>query len=119
MDNIYKLNSQFNKKQLSGDDIPRLVCKDCDFIYYENPKVVTGILPVIDNEILLCKRAIEPQKGLWTFPCGYLECNETLEQGALRESREEAGITLEGPLSLLTLYSVPHVDQVHISFLLS
>ena len=69
-----------------GDNMPRHVCDHCDSIHYQNPKIVVGALPVWENKILLCKRAIEPRYGAWTLPAGFMENAETLEQGALRES---------------------------------
>jgi NADH pyrophosphatase NudC (nudix superfamily) len=55
-----------------GDTLPRCVCRACGTIHYQNPKVVVGCLPVWDNKVLLCKRAIEPRRGLWTLPAGFL-----------------------------------------------
>ena len=73
-----------------GDDRPRMVCKDCGFIHYENPKIVTGAVCVWENKFLLCRRAIEPRKGYWTVPAGFLELGETISEGAAREVWEEA-----------------------------
>ena len=73
-----------------GDDRQRLVCPDCGFINYENPKVIVGAVVSWDARILLCRRAIEPRYGYWTIPAGYLELNETAAEGAMREAREEA-----------------------------
>ena len=108
--------SQFRKQTPAGDTHPRDVCKDCGFIHYENPKIITGVLPIWEGKLLLCKRAINPRKNYWTFPCGYLENGETIEEGALREADEEAGIFVKLD-QLLTVYSVPHVHQVHLFFL--
>src|SRR3546814_15132549 len=73
-----------------GDDRVRLLCPDCGYVAYENPKVVVGSVTVLDDRLLLCRRAIEPRKGFWTLPAGYLELNETTEEGARREAWEEA-----------------------------
>ena len=73
-----------------GDDRPRLTCLDCGYIAYENPKIIVGAVCVWQQKFLMCKRAIEPRKGFWTFPAGYLELNETMSNGAAREAREEA-----------------------------
>ena len=70
----------------------RAVCVECQYVHYENPNIIAGVLPVYKDEILLCKRSIEPKKGMWTIPSGFLELNETVEEGALREAKEEAGI---------------------------
>ncbi|MGD9537348.1 MAG: NUDIX hydrolase [Alphaproteobacteria bacterium] len=99
-----------------GDSLPRLVCDTCGFIRYDNPKIVVGsVASVEDGRILLCRRAIEPQKGFWTLPAGYLELNETAEAGAQREAVEEAcaRVAIEG---LLALYSIPRISQVQLIF---
>jgi ADP-ribose pyrophosphatase YjhB (NUDIX family) len=99
----------------AGDDRPRAVCGDCGFIAYVNPKVVVGSVVVDAGRILLCKRAIEPRRGFWTLPAGFLEEGETVEAGAAREAREEAcaDIAIEG---LLAVYSVPRISQVQLMF---
>lgn len=98
-----------------GDTLPRYVCQRCDTIHYQNPKVVVGCIPEWENQILLCKRAIEPRYGLWTFPAGFMENDETIEDAALRETEEEAqaNVTLTG---LYTVFSIPHVSQVYMVF---
>ncbi|WP_394651739.1 zinc ribbon domain-containing protein, partial [uncultured Acinetobacter sp.] len=73
-----------------GDHKLRRVCGNCGHIHYENPKLICGALAVWDNKVLLCRRAIEPRYGLWTLPAGYMELFETMEEGAARETREEA-----------------------------
>jgi ADP-ribose pyrophosphatase YjhB (NUDIX family) len=83
--------------------------------HYENPLNVVGTVPVWDRRVLLCKRAIEPRYGLWTLPAGFLELGETTEQGALRETDEEAGARIElGPL--FTVLNVVRVGQVHLFY---
>ena len=69
-----------------GDDRERLVCADCGHIAYENPKIVVGSVATLGERLLLCRRAIEPRKGFWTLPAGYLELHETPEDGARREA---------------------------------
>ena len=98
-----------------GDDRPRLTCLDCGFVVYENPKIVVGAVCVWQNRILLCRRAIEPSKGLWTLPAGFLELNETAEQGAIREAWEEARaqIALEG---LMAVYDIVRISQVQLIY---
>lgn len=99
-----------------GDNRKRAICTQCGTIHYVNPRIIGGTLPVYDGHVLLCKRAIEPRKGYWTLPAGFMEQGETLEQGAARETLEEAGIQVECG-QLLTSISVPHISQVHIFFL--
>ncbi len=98
-----------------GDHLPRSICSSCGTIHYENPRVVVGCVPEREGRILLCKRAIEPRRGFWTIPAGFWENNETLQEGAARESMEEALADVEIG-SLLAVASVVHAQQVHIFF---
>jgi ADP-ribose pyrophosphatase YjhB (NUDIX family) len=98
-----------------GDSLPRAVCDACGHIQYENPKIVVGSLPVHGERILICRRAIEPRYGLWTLPAGFMENGETAAQGAAREALEEANARIEVG-ELYTLFSVPHISQVHMMF---
>lgn len=100
----------------AGDNRQRYICKNCDTIHYANPKVVAGCLPIWEDKVLLCRRAIEPRLGFWNIPAGYLENGETVEQGALREVWEEAEASVH-ILGVLTLFSIPHINQVYIHFL--
>lgn len=99
-----------------GDNRERAVCTQCGTIHYVNPRIIAGTLPVYEDKVLLCKRAIEPRKGYWTLPAGFMEQGETLEAGAVRETQEEAGIHITCG-QLLSSISVPHISQVHIFFL--
>ena len=98
-----------------GDNRERFVCRRCETIHYVNPKIVTGCLPVHDRAVLLCRRGIEPRKGLWTLPAGFLELGETTLAGALRETREEACATVD-PLGLYTVFNLPHISQVYLFY---
>jgi ADP-ribose pyrophosphatase YjhB (NUDIX family) len=97
-----------------GDNRERFVCADisCSTIHYQNPRIITGCLPLYEGKVLLCKRAIEPRYGLWTLPAGFMENGETTEQGALRESWEEAPANLHIE-HLYTLFSLPYINQVY------
>jgi ADP-ribose pyrophosphatase YjhB (NUDIX family) len=95
-----------------GDALVRAVCDACGTVHYQNPKLVVGCLPVWEDKVLLCRRAIEPRYGMWTLPAGFMEKHETLPEAALRETLEEACARVELG-SLYTLISVPHVSQVH------
>jgi ADP-ribose pyrophosphatase YjhB (NUDIX family) len=99
-----------------GDTIERLVCPECGFIAYENPKVVVGAVAVWEGRILLCRRAIRPSRGLWTLPAGYLELNETTAEGAMREAWEEARARLDLK-AVLGLYNIPRISQVQVIYL--
>lgn len=99
-----------------GDTRERAICPACGTIHYENPLMVVGTVPVLSDRVLLCKRNIEPRRGKWTLPAGFMELDETTAQGAARETDEEAGAQIElGPL--FSLLNVPHVGQVHIFYL--
>lgn len=95
-----------------GDTLPRHVCDACGAIHYRNPRLVVGTLPVWEDRILLCRRAIEPRLGCWTLPAGFMENLETLAEAAERETREEARARVELG-ELYTMISVPHINQVH------
>jgi ADP-ribose pyrophosphatase YjhB (NUDIX family) len=98
-----------------GDDRERLVCPDCNFVAYENPKIVVGSVVADGDSVLLCRRAIEPRAGLWTIPAGYMEMGETVVEGAQREAWEEARarIDIDG---VLAVYSIARLGQVQVIF---
>ena len=98
-----------------GDSLPRHVCDNCATIHYRNPLMVIGTLPVWQDQVLLCRRAIEPRYGLWTLPAGFMELGETTAQAALRETEEEARARVELG-EAFSLLSVPHVNQVHLFY---
>ena len=98
-----------------GDNRDRHVCNACGQIHYQNPKVVCGCIPVWGERILLCRRAIEPRKGLWTLPAGFMENGETTQHGAARETREEACAEVTGQ-TLYGVYNLPRVNQVYLMF---
>lgn len=97
----------------AGDTHERDVCQICGFIDYQNPRIVVGSVVRHEGKVLLCRRAIEPRRGFWTVPAGYLELNETPEDGARREAREEALANLKLG-ELLAIYSVPRLSQVQL-----
>jgi ADP-ribose pyrophosphatase YjhB (NUDIX family) len=107
--------SRLSSKIPRGDDRLRFVCADCGTVHYENPKIVTGCLPVWQDSVLLCKRAIEPRRGYWTVPAGFMELDETIQQGAERETWEEARARVE-ILAPYSMFNLPHVNQLYIIF---
>ncbi len=98
-----------------GDDRERLVCDDCGFVWYQNPIIVVGTVPIWEDRVALVKRSIEPRLGCWTLPAGFMEVGETVEAGARRETLEESGaeVDLDG---LLAIYNIVRVRQVHMFF---
>lgn len=99
-----------------GDVKERAICPLCHTIHYENPLNVVGTVPYLDERVLLCKRNIEPRRGLWTLPAGFMELNETLAQGAARETQEESGANFEMQ-SLFSVVSMVRTGQVHLFYL--
>ncbi len=99
-----------------GDNLPRHICGSCGTIHYQNPRIIVGCIPVWEHRILMCRRAIEPRKGFWTIPAGFMENQETLEVGAQRECMEEANAEVDIG-AVHTVYSIPHINQVYIIFL--
>ncbi|MDC2964582.1 NUDIX hydrolase [Gammaproteobacteria bacterium] len=104
------------KKIPDGDNRHRFVCEACGQIYYQNPKIITGCLPLYGDSVLLCRRAIAPRAGYWTLPAGFLENGETASAGAIRETLEEANAQVR--LShLYTLFNLPHISQVYMFYI--
>ncbi len=122
MPKAFKVNfcSECGSSQLvfvvpDGDQKTRFVCRDCKTIHYQNPNMVVGCLIVEDEKVLLAKRGIEPRLGYWNLPCGFLENDETVEEGAKREVLEETGAVVK--LSHLhCVYSLPKANQVYLIF---
>jgi len=106
---------RFDRRVPEGDNRERLVCADCGFIAYDNPKIVVGSVVADDGRVLLCRRAIDPRRGFWTLPAGYLEHDETLEEGAAREAWEEAAarIAIDG---ILAVFTISRLGQVQVIF---
>lgn len=115
MSNSYPQKPDFERAVPPGDNMERSVCVSCGFVDYQNPKIVVGSVAAWDGRILLCRRAIEPRKGYWTLPAGYMELKETAEEGAIREAWEEARARLAIE-RLLAVYSVPRISQVQLIF---
>ena len=104
-----------SEKIPTGDNRLRFVCDSCEHIHYQNPRIITGCLPIHEDRVLLCKRAIAPREGWWTLPAGFMENGETSSDGALRETREEANANAE-ILGMYTMFSLPHISQVYMFF---
>ncbi len=98
-----------------GDDRPRYFCQKCGTVHYQNPRLVVGCIPVWEDKILLCLRDIEPRRGKWTLPAGYLENGETVMAGAQRETREETSVTVSR-LEPYLLFDIAHINQLYLMF---
>ncbi len=103
------------KRIPDGDDRPRYVCNGCDVVHYQNPKMVVGIVASQEHKVLMCRRAIEPRKGFWTLPAGFMENGETTMAGAIRETWEEAYAKVDSP-TLYRMFELPYINQVYIFY---
>ncbi len=99
----------------ADDNRERAVCPGCGEIHYVNPINVVGTVPVWEDRILLCRRNIEPRKGLWTLPAGFQEMGESTADGARRETDEEAGARIELQ-ELFTVLNVVRAGQLHLFY---
>ncbi len=100
-----------------GDDRLRDVCTECATVFYQNPKLIAGCLPIWQDQVLLCKRAIEPRYGLWTLPAGFMENGETTHEAAARETFEEAQLKMDPEsLSLYCYLNIPRISQVYVIY---
>ncbi|MBM3258464.1 MAG: NUDIX hydrolase [Candidatus Sericytochromatia bacterium] len=107
--------SRVRREVPPGDNRPRAVCPACSVVHYENPRIVVGAVCHDGPRLVLCRRAIPPRIGFWTFPAGFMELGETAEEGAAREAFEEAGVHVDID-RLLGVYSVPQRGQVHLLY---
>ena len=107
--------AEISQRIPENDDRPRYVCDRCGITHYENPNMVVGSIPVWEDRILFCRRAIEPRYGLWTLPAGFLENGETVAAGAVRETFEEAGARIV-ELKPYALYNLTFVNQIYLMF---
>ena len=105
----------FSHRVPDGDNFARAVCDTCGFINYVNPKIVVGSVVTYEDRFLLCRRAIEPRRGYWTLPAGFMEEGETTEDGARREALEEANAHIEIK-DLLAVYNIPRISQVQLMY---
>ncbi|MEM1138792.1 MAG: NUDIX hydrolase [Pseudomonadota bacterium] len=110
-----RLPADFDFKIPDADDRERLVCKRCTWIHYVNPRIVVGSVCEWQGLILMCRRNIEPRRGFWTIPAGFLEEQESAEHGATREAHEEACADIEID-RLLAIYSIPRISQVQLMY---
>ncbi len=97
------------------DNRHRYICHSCETVHYQNPKIVAGCIPVWKNEVLLCKRAIEPRYGYWTLPAGFMELGETSVEAGIRETVEEANARVKVE-DLFAVFSLPYIGQVYMMF---
>ena len=99
-----------------GDNRERYICTSCETIFYENPRIIAGSIPVLGDKVRLCKRSIEPRLGYWTLPAGFMENGETTQEGAWRETMEESLADVKVG-ELFSICNVPRINQVHMFYL--
>ena len=104
-----------DQKVPPGDDHARSVCTRCGLVHYSNPKMVVGCIPELNGQILLCKRNIEPRKGKWTLPAGYLENGESIQEGAARETKEETRACVQ-IIDPYRLFNIVFLNQIYFMF---
>ena len=110
-----RIGGPINRRIPADDTLERLVCDECGFINYINPKIIVGAVCTWEGKFLLCKRSIPPRLGYWTMPAGFMEEGETTIEGAIREAKEEActDITID---ALLGIYNIARLSQVHLIY---
>lgn len=113
-----RCGGQLERKKIKANEPERRVCDACDFIFYEDPKIAACTIPVIDNKIVLLKRGIEPSYGKWVFPGGFMDRGERVEEAAMRETWEEANLTVEID-RLLNIYSYSGQPVVIVVYLVN
>jgi ADP-ribose pyrophosphatase YjhB (NUDIX family) len=101
---------------VEGEDRERLVCEACGHVAYVNPRLVVTTIPVTaDGEVVLLRRGIDPGRGSWAQPGGFLEVDETVAEAAVRETLEETGLIVR-PGEIVGLYSRLEAAVVVLAF---
>jgi len=101
-----RCGGDLEKRIVKAMEPKRLVCQNCSFIFYQDPKVVAGTIFTVRGGIVLLKRGVEPAMGKWVFPGGYVDRGESVDDAAIRETKEECQLDVELS-SLLNVYSYP------------
>lgn len=107
---------KLEKRQIKPLEPERLVCGKCSFVFYLDPKIAAATVSLFENRIVLAKRAISPGYGKWVIPGGFVDRGETLEEAAIRETREETHLQVH-ITSLLNVYSYPGRTVVIVVYL--
>lgn len=113
-----KCGENLTEKFIETEGTERLVCSECNFVYYINPTPAVAVILIEDQKILLVKRKYDPRKNEWTLPAGFMEYNETAEGTAVREAKEETNlnIAIEDFYGVFPGFDDPRVHVVLIVF---
>lgn len=115
MDYCSRCGQRTEQRIPEGEDRQRHVCGSCGAIHYQNPRMIVGCVALHEDRVLMCQRAIDPRRGYWTLPAGFLELGESAMAGAERETREEAGARVHIVAPYLH-FDVPHIGQAYILY---
>lgn len=99
-----KCGGKLGRRAIKDSEPERLVCLSCRFVFFLDPKVAVGTIPLLDGKLVLLKRGIEPAYGKWVFPGGFVDRGERVEEAAIRETREESHLDVR-LTGLLNIYS--------------
>ncbi|CAA0081037.1 Phosphatase NudJ [Halioglobus japonicus] len=113
----YRCGNPLEMRTPEGDDQQRECCTACDYVHYTNPRILVSCLIYSGTKILWIRRGLEPCRGLWAMPAGFMEQGESLQQAAARELHEETGLKIDpSGLQLSVLSSLTFIDEVYIVF---
>jgi ADP-ribose pyrophosphatase YjhB (NUDIX family) len=105
---------RLEERVLEADHRPRLVCSS-GHVIWRNPRIVVGTIPITEGRVVLARRDIEPARGRWGNPGGFLELGEATQEGARRETEEETQLLVEVG-ELIGVYSRPDAGVVTIAY---
>lgn len=106
-----RCGGNLSRRKIKAIEPERLVCEQCEYIFYQDPKVVAATIFTLQGSIVLLRRAVEPALGRWVFPGGYVDRGESVADAAIRETKEECNLNVR-LCSLLNVYSYPGSPNV-------
>ena len=112
-----RCGTPLRRQSVAGDNRERAMCVRCGLIHYENPRVLVSCFAYFGDRLLMSRRALKPEYGLWAPPSGFVETGETLEDAAARETLEETGVLVAPELMVLYgVASLPDISEVYVTF---